>query len=122
MKPQSQKWKLLTAGFGAGLINGFFGGAGGVILVVLLKRWSGLETRKVFATSVGVTLVLSGVSLCLYSRNVELAAQWLWPCLLGGAVGGIIGGLWLKRLNTRWLQRAFALLLLLAGIKGVLGL
>lgn len=114
--------KLLLAGALAGVVNGFFGGAGGVVLVVLLGWWSGLEQKQIFATTVGVMLVLSIISVLVYHGRAELTWQQLWPYLLGGAAGGIAGGLWLKKLRAPWLQKAFALLVLLAGLKGVLGL
>ena len=60
------KRKYLTAGALAGLINGFFGAGGGIVLTPLLLSWIGLESKKAFATSVFIILPISAVSAALY--------------------------------------------------------
>ena len=116
---QQTKWAL--TGAGAGVIGGFFGGGGGMIAVPLLQK-SGLSSRQVFATSLGVILPLTVASLvvALFRDGLDLGAAW--PYLVGGAVGGIIGGRFLKSIPTLWLHRAFGALLLWGGVKAVLGL
>ena len=44
--------KISIAGALGGAVNGIFGGGGGMILLPLLTRWSDLEDKKLFATSV----------------------------------------------------------------------
>ncbi len=100
-------------------MNGFFGSGGGIILVVLLGAFINLEERKVFATTLCVTLFLSCISAFIYSRSVDITLAEIMPFLIGGSLGGIIGGLWLKNIKISIVQKAFALLVLFIGIKGV---
>lgn len=107
------------AGGAAGLVNGFFGGGGGMVLVPLLAGWCGLGQRKAFATSVAIILPLCGLSAIIYlfRGGVELAAAL--PYLLGGLIGGWIGGTIFKHINMVWLRRLFALLLLYGGVRSL---
>lgn len=107
------------AGGAAGLVNGFFGGGGGMVLVPLLAGWCGLGQRKAFATSVAIILPLCGLSAIIYlfRGGVELTAAL--PYLLGGLIGGWIGGTIFKHINMVWLRRLFALLLLYGGVRAL---
>lgn len=109
------------AGAAAGLINGFFGGGGGMVLVPLLAGWCGLGQRKAFATSVAIILPLCVLSAAIYlfRGGVELLPAL--PYLAGGLVGGLLGGKLFKGLNMTWLRRGFALLILYGGVKALLG-
>ena len=60
------KKNALLAGAAAGLVNGFFGGGGGMVLVPLLTQKCGLEQRKAFATSVAIILPLCILSSVIY--------------------------------------------------------
>jgi len=106
-----------VAGGIAGLVNGFFGGGGGMLLVPLLSRWLGLGDRKAFATSVAIILPLCILSSAIYLLRGGLDVSTALPYLLGGAVGGILGGKLFKNLNMTWLRRGFALLILYAGVR-----
>ena len=44
------KTKYALSGTAAGLVNGLFGGGGGMVLVPLLNGWCGLEGKQAFAT------------------------------------------------------------------------
>ncbi|WP_297290297.1 TSUP family transporter [uncultured Flavonifractor sp.] len=120
MGQNHKKWlRPALAGGAAGLVNGFFGGGGGMVLVPLLALWCGLGQRKAFATSVAIILPLCGLSAAIYlfRGGVDFGAAL--PYLLGGLAGGFIGGRVFKRLNMVWLRRLFALLLLYGGVKAL---
>ena len=106
-----------VAGGAAGLINGFCGGGGGLLLVPLLSRWLDLGDRKAFATSVAVILPLCALSSAIYLLRGGLELSSALPYLLGGALGGILGGKLFKHMNMLWLRRGFALLILYAGVR-----
>ena len=60
------KTKYALSGTAAGLVNGLFGGGGGMVLVPLLNGWCGLAGKQAFATCVAAILPLSAVSAAVY--------------------------------------------------------
>lgn len=111
--------QAMIAGGAAGLVNGFFGGGGGMVLVPLLTRRCGLEQRQAFATSVAIILPLCVLSSVIYFLRGGLDLTAAFPYLVGGLVGGFLGGRLFKRLNMDWLRRFFALLILYGGVKSL---
>lgn len=112
-------WYAL-AGAAAGVVNGFFGGGGGQVLVPLLAGKCGLDQRKAFATSVAVIAPLCALSAAIYYVRGQLDAGMALPYLLGGLIGGFVGGKVFKNLSMTWLRRAFALLILYGGVRAFL--
>ena len=119
MKRCSEKLRPALSGAAAGLVNGLFGGGGGMALVPLLTRWCGLDQQKAFATSVAVILPLCVLSAVIYLFRGGLDWMLALPYLAGGLVGGAIGGKAFRHLDMVWLRRAFGLLLLYGGIKAL---
>ncbi len=114
------KLKYAVTGALAGAANGFFGAGGGMFLVPLLVKWTGMENRKAFATSVAVILPLSLASLVIYGFRGGLDLMAAWPYLLGGAVGGVIAGRIFRKIDMLWLRRSFGLLIIYGGVRAVL--
>ncbi len=114
------KLRYAVTGALAGAANGFFGAGGGMFLVPLLVKWTKMENRKAFATSVAVILPLSLASLVIYGFRGGLDINAAWPYLLGGALGGIIAGRIFKKIDMLWLRRAFGLLIIYGGVRAVL--
>ena len=111
MEKSKRIW-FAVAGGAAGLVNGFFGGGGGMILVPLLAGKCGLDQRKAFATSVAVIAPLCALSAAIYWFRGCLDFAMALPYLAGGLVGGLIGGKLFKKVSLVWLKRLFALLVL----------
>ena len=107
------------AGGAAGLVNGFFGGGGGMVLVPLLAGWCGLGQRKAFATSVAIILPMCALSAAIYLLRGGVDLWMALPYLVGGLLGGLLGGRLFRRMNMVWLRRLFALLLLYGGGKAL---
>ena len=103
-----RKSRYAVSGVLAGVVNGLFGGGGGMVLMPLLRRWCGLEERKAFATCVAVILPLCVV--------LSLAA----PYLLGGLVGGFLGGRLFPKVSAGWLRYLFAAFLVYGGVRYLL--
>lgn len=112
-------WYAL-AGAAAGVVNGFFGGGGGMVLVPLLAGTCRLDQRRAFATSVAVIAPLCALSAGIYWFRGELELAAALPYLLGGLIGGLVGGRVFQKLSMVWLRRAFALLILYGGVKALL--
>lgn len=111
--------KYALSGAAAGLVNGFFGGGGGQILIPLLTRWCGLEQKKAFATCVGVIAPLCVAGSLVYLLRGGLDLTVAWPYLLGGLLGGVVAGLSFKRVPPVFLRRALALLILYGGARSL---
>ena len=90
------KTKYALSGTAAGLVNGLFGGGGGMVLVPLLNGWCGLEGKQAFATCVAAILPLSAVSAAVYllrqpchtSSADWWAVWWADSCSAGSASHG----------------------------------
>ena len=89
-KPKTLWYAL--AGAAAGVVNGFFGGGGGMVLVPLLAGKCGLDQRKAFATSVAVIAPLCALSAGIYWFRGQLD--------LGLALGPVLGGLLYEHLDV----------------------
>lgn len=105
-----------------GLANGFFGSGGGLFLVPLLTKWCKLEERRAFATSVAVILPLSVISAVIYFSKGAIDFGAASPYLIGGFLGGVISGRVFKKVPITLLRRAFGLLMIYGGIRGLLAL
>lgn len=104
--------KYRVAGALAGVVNGLFGGGGGIPLLVLLTKWAKLDEKTAFATCVAVILPLCAVSAAVYLIRAELSIVHALPYLAGGLLGGLIGGRLFRDIPSIWLRRVFALFLL----------
>ena len=96
----------------AGLVNGLFGGGGGIPLLMLLTGWARLDDKAAFATCVAVMLPLCAVSaaVCFLRGGFPLVRAL--PYLAGGLAGGLLGGRLFRGVPDVWLRRVFALFLL----------
>jgi uncharacterized membrane protein YfcA len=106
-----KKSKFLP-GFLAGAINGLIGGGGGLLLVPLFKRMSGLPAKRAHATAVATMACLSAVSLAIYLWNGSVDLAYALPLSIGGAAGGACGALWLRRVSVKTLRIGFALFMI----------
>ena len=107
------------AGGAAGLVNGFFGGGGGMVLVPLLMAKCGLDRRRAFASSVAIILPLCALSAVIYYLRGNLDPVQALPYLAGGLAGGLIGGKIFEKVPVLWLKRIFALLILYGAWKAL---
>ena len=116
-----QTWRAAAAGALTGAVNGIFGAGGGMALVPLLTRWLKIDEKRALATSVAVILPLCALSAAVYAAKGALAGVSLWPYLIGGLAGGVVGGLTFGKMSAVWLRRGFALFVLYGGVKSLLG-
>lgn len=116
----TKKTKNRLAGTAGGVINGLFGGGGGMVLLPLLTGWSGLEARAAFATCVAIIFPMCCLSTAVYLFQVRPALSELLPYLLGGGLGGVIGGMTFEKIPARWLKIIFGLFLLYGGVRYLL--
>ena len=114
------KTKYALSGTAAGLVNGLFGGGGGMVLVPLLTRWCRVEEKTAFATCVAVILPFCVVSAAVYLLRTPFDFTQALPYLLGGLAGGFVGGKLFPRVPAPWLRYLFAAFLVYGGIRYLL--
>ena len=107
----------LLAGAAAGFVNGFFGAGGGMVLVPLLILLAKVEDKAAFSSAVCIILPICIVSLIFYGLHGALPLQESLPYLIGGAGGGILGGVLFKKVSSRFLHIALGLLILYGGVR-----
>lgn len=112
--------KNQIAGTAGGLINGLFGGGGGMVLLPLLARWSALEARGAFATCVAIIFPMCCVSTAVYLWQVRPSLELVLPYLAGGVAEGLLGGLTFSKVPVRVLKVIFGLFLLYGGVRYLL--
>ena len=114
------KWKLQLAGGLGGLVNGLFGGGGGMAVVPLLTRWCGVEEKRAFATCVAIIFPFCLLSAAVYLFRTDFPLSVALPYLAGGFIGGLVGGHLMDRISVVWLRRIFAVFLLYGGARYLL--
>ena len=86
------------------------------LLILLVK----LADKNAFSSAISIILPLTIVSLVIYAKNGALDVKTALPYLLGGAGGGILAGLWFKKVSDRFLHIALGLLILFGGARLIL--
>ncbi len=115
-----EKARYTVIGALAGLANGLFGSGGGLFLVPLFVKWTAMEQKRAFATSVAVVFLLSPVSLAVFLLGGGMPLSGVWPYLAGGALGGVVAGLTFGKASPTLLRRLFGALLIYGGVRAVL--
>ncbi len=112
-----RKLRLLLTGGAAGLVCGLFGAGGGMVLVPLLIHLCHMESKTAFASALSIMLPISLVSLFVYHLTDGLPLQAALPYLGGGLLGGILAGIFYKKIPTVLLHRAMGLIILWGGFR-----
>ena len=107
----------ILAGFCCGIINGLFGGGGGMILVPLLTLLTPIQEDQVFPASISIVLPICLVSLSVLAWQGQLYFTSAIVYLVSGALGGMIAGQWGHRIPQLWLHRLLGLLIAWGGIR-----
>lgn len=108
---------MIAGGLTVGFANGFFGGGGGMLCVPLLDKALGEKTKISHATAMLIILPISIASAVTYVVNGYFDLRITLFTGIGVIVGGIIGALLLKKLDSGVVGIIFALLMVAAGIK-----
>ena len=108
--PRPTGVQLLVAGFGVGVLTGFFGVGGGFVIVPVLTLWFGTGFRRAVATSL-VIITFTGV-VALASHLIagsEIDAGVTLALALPTAIGAFIATQVADRLPAGTLARGFAI-------------
>ena len=113
----------LALGFVAGVLTVFLGIGGGFILVPAMIYLLGMPARIVIGTSLVMVLAVSAATTMVHSlttRSVDIVLASL--LLVGGVIGAQYGALLALRIKPDLLRLALAVVILLVGIRMLLGL
>ena len=88
-----------------------------MVLVPLLTLLTDLEDSEIFPASISIILPTCLVSLAVMGFQNGLPWGDALPYLLGSAGGGILAGIWGKKIPTVWLHRGLGILILWGGIR-----
>ena len=112
----------LIAGLIAGMLNGFLGSGGGIILIFIMGvLMPDREPKDVFATAVLSILPMSAVSAYFYHRGGGVDLTEYAPYYSSALFGGVLGAVLLDKIPTALLKTVFAALMLIAGFRALLG-
>lgn len=109
--------KTAIAGAAAGSVNGLFGAGGGMVLVPLLTSLTDIDDEDVFPASVSIILPICVVSLSFGAIGGVFAWKEALPYLIGSAAGGVLAGLFGRKIPVAWLHRGLGLLILWGGVR-----
>ena len=96
----------------AGLINGVFGGGGGMIVVPMLTNLLDCKQKLAHATAILIILPLSIVSGLFYAAFGSINLRVGLPTGAGVIIGGVIGALLLKKLSSKIVVIIFSILII----------
>ena len=88
-----------------------------MVLVPLLIRFCGMDTREAFASSLSVMLPICAVCLAAIRLRNGLDLGGSLPYVLGGVGGGILAGLFYRKIPTRLLRKVMGGLILWGGLR-----
>lgn len=112
----------LGTGAGLGLLAGLTGTGGGIFLtpLMLFRHWA--RTKNVAAVSAMFILVNSLAGLAGNFSSAKTLPGVAWPLLAAAVVGGTMGSyLGCRRFSPTLIKRLLAVVLLVAGLKLILG-
>ena len=120
-KIQLKKYTTLSLiGFIAGLVSGFFSTGGGLILVPAFLYLLEMDSQKASGTSVFCILPMVLTSSIFYYKGNFINWKVAILCGIGGAIGGYIGAILLKKLPEKYFKIAFTIFLIYVSIKMII--
>ena len=104
----------MAAGLAAGAVNGLFGAGGGMVLIPLLEWLTRMEDDEIFASSLSIILPICLVSLAS-TPDIAWRDAFIWlPC---SALGGMLAGIWGKKIPVKWLHRGLGIFIIWGGLR-----
>ena len=104
--------KKAIIGLFAGIISGFFGSGGGMILIPAYLYILKLEDKKARATSIISIMPMVIVSSIFYINANYIDISLSIKCIMGGIIGGIIGTKLLDKISIKTLRIIFIFFLI----------
>ncbi len=116
-----RKKKSVWGGLALGGINGLFGGGGGMVAVPILTDILDYPEKQAHATAILVIAPVCAVSAITYILNGFVDLSVIIPAAIGNVAGGLLGAKFLGKLNKFWVGVTFTAVMLVAGVRMVIG-
>ena len=116
----TQKWKyfmffLLSAL--VGVINGIFGGGGGILCIPVFKKLLNMEDKTAHATAVLVMSIISIPTLIIYLSTLSVDLGQILFVTIGSLIGGLFGFLLLKKFDNKTINILYIVVLIACAVK-----
>jgi uncharacterized protein len=109
---------VLVLGLAAGILGGFVGVGGGVLIVPVLVLLLGFEQHMAVGTSLGALLPPVGIlGAYEYYRHGQLNVTYALLLGIGLLIGAYIGAVYAVKMPALALRRVFAVFLLITSIR-----
>ena len=112
-----EKLVYILSGIAIGVVNGFFGGGGGMICVPVLEKLLKLDSKHSHATALAVIFPISFCSGIIYLISGNLNWDIFAFVVSGFVIGGVFGAYFLKKLNNVVIKIIFIIVVFAAGVK-----
>ncbi|MBL7111816.1 MAG: sulfite exporter TauE/SafE family protein [Bacteroidales bacterium] len=113
---------LIIVGLFGGFIAGTLGVGGGIIIVPALVFILGLTQHQAQGTSLAMMLAPIGIlAVANYYKSGYVNIKFAIILMLAFILGGYFGSLFAINLSDLWLKRIFGVLMMVVGVKMVLG-
>ena len=109
-------FKFIGIGFLSGMINGFFGAGGGLLLVPMITFVAKDDTKKAHATTLACVMFMCLASSVIYFIKRQLDYRLILVCAIGSLIGALIGTKLLKKLKNNVIDLVFSMVLVVAGV------
>ena len=88
-----------------------------MVLVPLLTALTDLGDENIFPASITIILPICVVSLIVTALQEAIPWEAALPYLIGSTVGGVLAGIYGKRIPTIWLHRVLGGMILWGGFR-----
>lgn len=109
----------LAIGVLVGVFSGLFGVGGGIVLIPILVLALHVAQKRAQATSLVMVSIAAATGAITYAFGSSIAWEAVVPLIAGGLTGTWLGTAVVKRTPDKWLQLAFAVLLVIAAVRMV---
>ena len=104
----------------AGLINGFVGTGGGIVLIFLfylMKNGEEGDVRENFAMTIISVIPMSFAALFVYLRGANVDIPLVGRLFVPTVLGGVVGAYLMDKIDKKWLTIIFSALIIYSGVR-----
>lgn len=115
------KKRGLLWGSVVGFANGFFASGGGIIAVLILKKFFSPEEKKAHATSIAIILPLTLAGVIIYTVKGFSDMGIITRAAVGSSAGALLGALLLSKLPPNYIRLGFGIVMVISSVRMFLG-